>query len=51
MYDLLVGHEFKYHISLLLFFSSNLAIQEDTNGYVNVKGLTIRKCTTEEDAV
>ncbi|KAM3132186.1 hypothetical protein pb186bvf_015781 [Paramecium bursaria] len=41
MYDLLVGHE----------FNSNLAIQEDTNGYVNVKGLTIRKCTTEEDAV
>ena len=49
MYDLLVGHEFKY--THLLFFSSNLAIQEDTNGYVNVKGLTIRKCTTEEDAV
>ena len=31
--------------------NQNLAIQEDTSGFVNVKGLVIKKCQTEEDAV
>lgn len=50
MYDLLAAnHEYKYPI--IIHYSGGLAIQEDPNGYVNVKGLTIKKCSTEEDAI
>ncbi|CAD8210486.1 unnamed protein product [Paramecium pentaurelia] len=41
MYDLLAGGD----------QNTGLAIQEDNNGYVLVKGLTIKKCQTEEDAI
>ena len=30
---------------------NNLAVQEDLNGRVNVKGLMIKKCLTEEEAI